>query len=185
MKRAAFVLPLLLVFGIASVAEAGGQKVKPVKNQKLSSYAKARPRGEKGKFNKLPTRNLLVRAPLRGNGRANPMSTGSSTAQIDFKPATRARSGGLTVKIPEMYIGSSTGGTRTRRQLFATDIHGNQVVIDGTLEVASSRSGFARATFTGTIPKGARLSQSSVEGALRSLQVHQTGLQWKPSDGAE
>lgn len=186
MKRAVLAVPffLFLLVGLASGADAG-QKVKPVKNQKLSAYAKTRPRGAKGKFSKLPARNLLVRAPLRGNGSANPASTGSSTAQIDFKPATRARSGGLTVKIPEMYVGSTTAASKTRRQLFATDIHGKQVVIDGTLEVAGSRSGFAKATFTGTIPPGAKLSQGSVEGALKSLQVHQSGLKWKPFDGAE
>jgi hypothetical protein len=184
MKRAAFVLPLLLVFGIASLAEAG-QKVKPVKNQKLSAYAKNRPRGDKGKFTKLPARNLLVRGALRGDGRANPSRTGSSTAQIDLVPATRARGGSVVVKIPEMYIGSSTGGTRTQRQLFATDIHGKNVVINGTLEVAGSRSGFAKATFRGTIPAGAKLSQGGVERALTGLQVHQAGLRWKPLDGGE
>lgn len=184
MKRAVFVLPLLLVFGIASAAEAG-QKVKPVKNQKLSAYARNRPRGEKGKFTKLPARNLLIRGALRGNGRANGSRVGLSTAEIDLVPASRARSGSVVVKIPEMYIGSSTGGTRTQRQLYATDIRGNTVPIDGTLEVAPSRTGYAKATFRGTIPAGAKLSQGGVEQALRSLQVHESGLRWKPLDGGE
>ncbi len=98
MKRAAFVLPLLLVFGISSaVAEAGGQKTKPVKNQKLSSYAKNRPRGAKGKFSKLPAGDLLIRGALKGNGRANPSSTGTTTADIDLVPASRAKGGSLVV----------------------------------------------------------------------------------------
>ena len=185
MKRAAFVLPLLLLFGISVVAEAGGQKVKPVKNQKLSSYAKNRPRGAKGKFTRLPAGDLLIRGALKGNGRANPAATGSSTAEIDLVPASRGKSGSVVVKIPEMYIGSSTGGTKTQRQLFATDIRGNSVPITGTLEIAGSRSGFAKATFRGTIPPGAKLSQRGVEQALKSLQVHQSGLRWKPFDGAE
>ena len=184
MKRAAFVLPLLLVFGIASAVEAG-QKVKPVKNQKLSSYAKTRPRGPKGKFSKLPAGDLLIRGALKGNGRANPSSTGSSTAEIDLVPAGRGKSGSVVVKIPEMYIGSSTGGTKTQRQLFATDIRGNSVPITGTLEIAGSRSGFAKATFRCTIPPGARLLQRGVEQALKGLQVHQSGLRWKPFAGGE
>lgn len=183
MKRAAFVLPLLLVFGIASLAEAG-QKVKPVKNQKLSAYAKNRPR-DKGKFSKLPPGKLLIRGALRGNGRANPARTGTSTAQIDLVPSTRAKGGSLVVKIPQMYVGTSTSPRKVQRQLFAQDIHGNEVVIDGTLEVAGSRSGFAKASFRGNIPLGAKLSQAGVQQALKSLQVHESGLSWKPLDGAE
>lgn len=184
MKRAAFVLPLLLVFGIASLAEAG-QKVKPVKNQTLSAYAKNRPRGAKGKFSKLPTGKLLIRGALRGTGRANPARTGSSIAQIDLVPATRARGGSVVVNIPQMYVGTSTSPRKIQRQLFATDIHGNNVVIDGTLEVAGSRSGFAKATFHGNIPAGAKLSQNGVQQALKTLQVHEAGMRWKPLDGAE
>ncbi len=185
MKRAVLAVPfLLLLVGLASSAQAG-QKVKPVKNQKLSAYAKARPRGAKGKFSKLPARNLLIRGALRGTGSANPSRTGSSAAHIDLVPSTRARGGNLTVKIPEMYVGSTTAPSKTRRQLFATDIHGNQVVIDGTLEVSGSRTGFANATFHGSIPKGAKLSQGGVEHALKGLQVHEAGMRWKPFDGAE
>lgn len=183
MKRAGLVLfVLFFLVGLAPAARA--ERVKPVKNQKLSAYAKSRPRA-KGKFTRLPASNKLIRGALRGTGRANPMRTGSSTAHIELTPPTRAKSGNLVVKIPEMYVGSEGAPRKVQRQLFATDIHGNQVVIDGTLEIAGSRSGFSKATFQGTIPKGAKLSQSSVEGALRSLQVHQTGLQWKPFDGAE
>jgi hypothetical protein len=187
MKRAAFVLPLLLVFGISSaVAEAGGQKTKPVKNQKLSSYAKNRPRGAKGKFSKLPAGDLLIRGALKGNGRANPSSTGTTTADIDLVPASRAKGGSLVVKMPEMYVGSSSNQARkTPRQLIARDIHGKEVAINGTLEIVGGRNGFSKATFTGTIPAGARLSQRGVEQALKSLQVHQTGLRWKPFDGGE
>lgn len=183
MKRAAIILPFLLLVSFAFDAEAN--RVKPAKNQKLSAYAKTRARGKDGKFARVPARFKVIKGSLRGNGRANPASTGSSTAEIDFKPATRARAGNVVVKIPEMYIGSSTGGTKTQRQLFATDIHGNSVPITGTLEVASSRSGFAKATFRGTVPAGARLSQGGVEQALRGLQVHQPGLSWKPLAGAE
>ncbi|HEY8141543.1 MAG TPA: hypothetical protein VIG06_02690 [Kofleriaceae bacterium] len=186
MKRAVLAVPffLFLLVGLATGAHAG-QKVKPVKNQKLSAYAKNRPRGAKGKFSKQPVKNLLIRGALRGTGRANPAATGSSAAHIDLVPPTRARSGNLTVKIPEMYVGSTTAPSKTRRQLFATDIRGNDVVIDGTLEVAGSRTGFAKATFHGTIPAGAKLSQGGVERALKSLQVHEAGLQWKPFVGGE
>lgn len=79
-----------------------------------------------------------------------------------------------------MYVGSEGTARTTPRQLFATDIHGNQVVIDGTLEIAGSRSGFSKATFHGRIPAGVKLTPDAVQGALRSLQVHQTGLEWKP-----
>ena len=189
MKRAAFVLPLLLVFGISSaVAEAGGQKGKPVKNQKLSSYAKNRPRGPKGKFSKLPAGDLLIRGALKGNGKANLGPTGTTTAEIDLVPASRAKSGSLVVKMPAMYVGSSSNRPRkTQRQLFATDIHGESVPITGTLEIAGGRNGFSRATFTGTIPPGAKLSQRGVERALKSLQVggSELGLRWRSADGAE
>jgi hypothetical protein len=183
MKRAGLVL-LVLFFLVGLAPAARAERVKPVKNQKLSAYAKSRPRA-KGKFTKLSARNKLIRGALRGTGRANPMNTGSSTAHIELTPPTRARSGNLVVKIPEMYVGSEGGPRVVQRQLFATDIHGNQVAIDGTLEIAGGRDGFSKATFHGTIPAGAKLSQGSVEGALKSLQVHQTGLQWKPFDGAE
>ena len=186
MKRAAFVLPLLLVFGIASAtAEAGGQKVKPVKNQKLSSYAKNRPRGAKGKFSKLPAGDLVIRGALKGNGSANLGPTGTTTAEIDLVPATRAKGGSLVVKMPEMYVGSSSNRpSKTQRQLFATDIHGKSVPITGTLEIHGGRNGFSRATFTATIPAGAKLTQRGVAQALRSLQVSDSSLRWKPLDGA-
>ncbi len=88
--------------------------------------------------------------------------------------------------MPEMYVGSSSNQARkTPRQLIARDIHGKEVAINGTLEIVGGRNGFSKATFTGTIPAGARLSQRGVEQALKSLQVHQTGLRWKPFDGGE
>jgi hypothetical protein len=154
----------------------------PVKNQKNSDYARQRARGPSGRFLPVTQKDKATRAPLLGRGRANPSMTGQSTAEVKLTPATASRGGSLTVDIPEMYVGSQGKGGATRRQLFTSDIRGKQVVIDGVLDVKPSRTGFAKATFRGTIPRGTTLSQRNVSSALRSLQVSEISLSW--TDGA-
>jgi hypothetical protein len=181
-RRLHAVLALLLVFGLSARADAGRPAQRPVKNQKLSDYARTRQKNQasRGTFTKLADRNKLVRTRLRGNGFANPSRTGASRASIAFRPSRGSRPGSLTVEIPEFYVGSSMGGTTTERQLFATDIRGNSVPVTGKLVIGANSAGrsFVKAKFVGTIPSGACLSQTGIQSALKSLQVHEARMVW-------
>jgi hypothetical protein len=180
-RRLHALLALFLVVGLSARADAAGRRA-PVKNTKLSEYAKNRQKNQKprGKFTAVGQNNRLVRTRLRGEGFANPRRTGASRASIAFRPSRGSRPGSLTVDIPEFYVGSSMGGATTERQLFATDIRGKSVPITGKLVVGHNSPGnsFVKAKFVGTIPAGARLSQSGIETALKGLQVHEDRMVW-------
>lgn len=180
-RRLHALVALFLVVGLSARADASRSTRAPVKNRKLSEYAKNRPHDKAtGKFTSRGEKNRLVRTRLRGNGFANPMSTGASRASIGFRPSRGSRPGSLTVDIPEFYVGSSMGGTTTERQLFATDIRGKSIPITGKLVVGHNSPGnsFVKAKFVGTIPGGARLSQAGIQSALKGLQVHEDRMVW-------
>lgn len=156
---------------------------KRVKNQKLSQYAKMRPRGPNGRFQKLPANQKVARKGSLASALANPNMAGKSGTTISFTPARGKRAGKLDVKISEFYAGAAPLAAKSERtQIFARDIRGNTVAITGTLKVGPGRVGSAyrTASFEGQIPAGIRLSRQNITNAVSNSQLHVNGLtvQW-------
>ena len=192
-RRLHALLALFLAVGLSARADAARPGARQVKNSKLSAYAKHRERNHdvkgrrNGTFAGVARKDKLVRTRLIAHGHANGASAVSATT-VAFRPARGSSTGSLDVDIPEMHIGATPGNRTIERTLRTTDISGNEVLIHGKLTMGANprmphpSSGYVKATFTGTVPAGARLSQRQIAHALKGLQVNELSLTWsKPS----
>lgn len=157
-------LPLLLATTTPALARP---------NPKLGAYAQQRVRTGDGRF--APAR------PFAAKGFGNPSMTGQGQVFVDVQPATRTRSGSVTVTMPEFYRGSSWQGGASARPLFFQD--GKQTVaLPATLTVkqGSRYTSFSPAKLEATIPAGTAVTRAGLAQALRTVYVNPLSLKFAP-----